>query len=98
MSLSTSSVYFCTASVILFLAARRVPEILDRKLGADILRALAISLGSGALLYAFRPVFPLNLISLIVGSTVFSALVLVLYYCFRLVQFPRKKVGLGATS
>jgi putative peptidoglycan lipid II flippase len=98
ISLSTSSVYFCTASVIIFFAARLVPGILDRKLGGDILRALAISLAGGMLLYAFSHIFSLNLISIIVGSIFFSAVVLALYYYFRLVHFSTCKAGHGAAS
>src|SRR5262249_52316741 len=58
ISLSTATVYLCSAILVLWFVRGMIPGIFDWRLWADMLRALALSLLAGAGLFAFQHIFP----------------------------------------
>jgi len=90
ISLSTSAVYVWNCFLVLLFVHRLVPHLFDWKLCSAILRATAISAVGGALLYGSRQIFTATVNSLVVGTILFSALVLTLYYLAGLVEMPSR--------
>jgi putative peptidoglycan lipid II flippase len=91
ISLSTSTVYLCSAILVLWFVRGIVPGIFDGKLWAGMLRALAVSALAGALLFGFHRMFPSGMVSLFGGTALFAALILSLYHWCGLVHVPFKK-------
>lgn len=90
ISLSTSLVYLCTSIPVFWFVRDLVPGIFERKLWADILRALLVCAPAGAALFAFRQMFP-GKVALIAGVAMFAVAVLSIYHWCGLVRVPFRK-------
>ncbi len=90
ISLSTSLVYFCTSILVFWFARGLMPGIFERKLRADILRALVVCVPAGVGLFAIQHMCP-GVIAVLVGGGLFAAMVLCLYQWCGMIQVPFKK-------
>ena len=91
ISLSTSTVYVCSAILVLWFVRAIVPGTFDEKLWTDMLRTLAISSLAGAFLLGYHQLFPSGVASLFAGTALFAALVLLLYHWCGLVHVPFRR-------
>lgn len=91
ISLSTSIVYLCTSIMILLFVRGIVPEIFDGTLWVGMLRAGAISVLAGTVLFGFHQLFPSTMVSLFGGTVLFAAMILLLYHWCGLIDVPFKK-------
>lgn len=91
ISLSTSTVYICSAILVLWFVRGIVSGIFDAKLWASMLRALAVSALAGGFLFGFHLLLPSGMAELIAGIALFAALIVSLYHWCGLVHVPFKK-------